>query len=151
MAHYRRWKAENQNPSASPPIATKDGPRSPPLRSSDKPTQIYGEPLNFRGLRHAPTNDQGVVYLFGMLSRELGFVIESLQSGFPDCEAKYLYDLKKRHWAIARIEFEFRASNFKEHGHDPSGCDFIVCWENDWPDSPIPIIALKTEILKLPN
>ena len=28
---------------------------------------IYGEPLNFRGLQHAPLNEQGVVFFFGIV------------------------------------------------------------------------------------
>ncbi len=91
------------------------------------------------------------MYLFGMVSRELGFYIESVQVGFPDCEGKYLYDRKRNLWAKARIEFEFKASNFKEHGHDPNQCDFIICWENNWPDCPINVIELSKEILKLPS
>jgi hypothetical protein len=62
-----------------------------------------------------------------------------------------LYDCKKSLWAKARIEFEFKASNFVEHGHDPAQCDFIVCWENDWPDCPLKVIELKKEILRLPS
>src|SRR4029077_13928225 len=30
----------------------------------------YGNPMDFRGMRHEPTNEQGVVLLFGMLARE---------------------------------------------------------------------------------
>ena len=28
----------------------------------------FGKPLDFRGLRRAPINEQGVVYLFGIIS-----------------------------------------------------------------------------------
>jgi len=115
------------------------------------PEQLYGEPIDFRGLRHAPINEQGVVFLFAMVSRELGFNVESVQQGFPDCEGKYLFDSKKNLWAKARIEFECQASNFEQHGHDPNQCDFIVCWANDWPGCPIKVIELKNEILKLPS
>ncbi len=69
--------------------------------------------MDFRGLRNAPINEQGVVYLFGMVSRELGFMVESLSQGFPDCEAKYLRDSKRGLWGRARIEFEFRSSGFQ--------------------------------------
>ena len=48
----------------------------------------YGASLNFRGLQHAPINEQGVVFLFGMVCHELGFVVESVRTGSPDCEAK---------------------------------------------------------------
>ena len=84
-----------------------------------------------------PSTSKELFTLFGMVSRELGFYVESIQQGFPDCEAKYLYDSKKNLWARARIEFEFKASSFKEHGHDPCKCDVIICWMNDWPDCPL--------------
>ena len=34
--------------------------------SSADDDALYGAPIDFRGLRHAPINEQGVVYLFGM-------------------------------------------------------------------------------------
>ncbi len=165
LAHYRKWKTSKGPELVDMKVednqATKDEMSINPLnteskhitlaRSSGNPAQLYGEPIDFRGLRHAPINEQGVVYLFGMVSRELGFYIEAIQQGFPDCEGKYLYDAKKNLWAKARIEFEFKASNFQEHGHDPNQCDFIVCWINDWKDCPITVIELKKEILKLPH
>ena len=49
---------------------------------------LYGDFINFRGLQHAPVNEQGVVFLFGMICRELGYVVEIVKPGFPDCEAK---------------------------------------------------------------
>ena len=49
---------------------------------------IYGELISFRGLQHAPLNELGVAYLFGMISHELGFLIEAVQPGFPDCHGK---------------------------------------------------------------
>lgn len=77
----------------------------------------FGAPIDFRGVRHAPLNEQGVVYLFGMVSRELGFLIESIRTGFPDCEGKRCVDSKKGHWEQVQIEFEYKSSNFLEHGH----------------------------------
>jgi hypothetical protein len=43
----------------------------------------YGNPINFRALRHEPVKEQGVVLFFGMLAKELGYVIEAVQTGFP--------------------------------------------------------------------
>jgi len=167
LKHYRRWKSENPercslspdsengptHAEATPEPSERLHPQlSHTIDSTAKipqPAQLYGEPLDFRGLRHAPINEQGVVYLFGMVSRELGFYIEAIQQGFPDCEGKYLYDAKKNLWAKARIEFEFRASCFREHGHDANQCDFVVCWINDWPECPVTVIELRKEILKL--
>lgn len=109
--------------------------------------QIYGDFLNFRGLQHAPVNEQGVVFLFGMVARELGFVVESIQTGYPDCEAKRR--VAGNRWERVRIEFEFKSRNFLEHGHDPNGCELIICWEDNWPNSPLPMIELKKEICHL--
>jgi hypothetical protein len=164
IKHYEKWKKERgaidvehasetsrDQRISEPPVKVENHlPSISYSNGSREPAQLYGEPIDFRGLRHAPINEQGVVYLFGMVSRELGFYIEAIQQGFPDCEGKSLHDHKKNLWAKARIEFEFRASSFKEHGHDPSGCDFVVCWINDWTDCPITVIELRKELLKLP-
>lgn len=110
---------------------------------------VFGAPINFRGLRHAPTNEQGVVYLFGMVSSELGLIVEAVQAAYPDCEAKWCVDNKQNRWQRVRIEFEYYRSNFKDHGHDPAGCDMIVCWEHDWPDCPLEVIELRSVIDQL--
>lgn len=106
----------------------------------------FGAPINFRGLTHAPINEQGVVYLFGMVSYELGFIVEAIQPSFPDCEAKRCVDTKRNRWQRVRIEFEFVSSNFRQHGHDPNQCDLIVCWEHDWQECPIEVVELRTVI-----
>jgi len=48
-----------------------------------------------------------------------------------------------------RIEFEFASRNFKEHLHDPKGCDMIVCWEHNWPNCPLPVLELRSEVRRL--
>lgn len=106
----------------------------------------FGAPLSFRGLTHAPINEQGVVYLFGMVSYELGFIVEAIQSSFPDCEAKRCVDSKRNRWQRVRIEFEYASSNFRQHGHDPKQCDLIVCWEHDWDECPLEVLELRTVI-----
>src|SRR5262249_35063180 len=53
-----------------------------PTAGSPRKRVLYGEPIDFRGLRYSPVNEQGVVYLFGMVSRELGFLIESIRTDF---------------------------------------------------------------------
>jgi hypothetical protein len=107
---------------------------------------VFGRPLDFRGLRHAPINEQGVVFLFGMVADELGFIVEAVQAGYPDCEAKRSVHRDDQRWQRVRIEFEFRSSNFLEHGHDAAGCDMIVCWEHDWPECPVEVLELRTVI-----
>jgi hypothetical protein len=122
--------------------------RETPLISKPR---SFGEPLNFRGLRHAPINEQGVVFLFGMVSKELGFVVESVHNPFTDCIAKRLFDARRRLWREVRIEFEYKSRHFLAHGHQDTDCDLIVCWENNWPDCPIEVMALKDAIRKLPS
>ena len=43
--------------------------------------------MNLCPLAHAPTNELGVVFLFGAMVRDLGYVVTLLQAAFPDCEA----------------------------------------------------------------
>jgi hypothetical protein len=117
-------------------------------KKSKKKTQ-FGEPIAFRGLRFAPINEQGVVYLFGMVSREIGFLIESIRTEFPDCEGKRCVDSKKNLWEHVLIEFEYSSKNFKSHGHNPDDCDLIVCWRHDWEECPIEVLELKSIIKKL--
>lgn len=78
------------------------------------------------------------MYLFSVMHREIGFpYIVRVQTTYPDVIAM------NEDRGVIRIELEVLASHFD---HDPSGCDLIVCWENnldpkpvDWPE----IIALK--------
>jgi len=110
---------------------------------------LYGDFINFRGLQHAPLNEQGVVFLFGMICRELGYVVEIVKPGFPDCEAKR--EVRPGMWQRVRIEFEFRSRTFYSHGHDPDQCDVIVCWEDNWPNCPIEVLELKSAVARLPS
>ena len=108
---------------------------------------MFGALLNFRGLQHEPINEQGVVYLFGMISSELGLIVEGIQSAYPDCQAKRC--VNDNRWQRVRIEFEFASSKFREHGHDPAGCDLIVCWEHDWQECPVEVVELRSVIERL--
>jgi len=111
--------------------------------------QEYGTPIDFRGLRHAPLNEQGVVYLFALVAREIGFTVEAIGTSFPDCEAKRRIDRKGERWQRVRIEFEYYSSDFKDHGHKIEGCDLIVCWKNDWDGCPLEVMELSTIIKDL--
>ncbi|MGB8475114.1 MAG: hypothetical protein WCE61_13600, partial [Candidatus Acidiferrum sp.] len=114
------------------------------VRLRDRP--IYGNPSPFRWLRHEPMNEQGVVFLFGMLAKELGYWVQNVQKGFPDCEA--LRQIAPGRWRRVNIEFEFESKNVREHRHPASGCDVIVCWRHNWGDCPrhIEVIELARVI-----
>jgi len=107
--------------------------------------------MDFRGLRHEPVNEQGVVLLFGMVAKELGYIVEAVQSGFPDCEAKR--QIAPHRWQRVHIEFEFESRNFRDHGHPTTGCDIIVCWRHNWPACPphIEILELSSLLKSLPK
>ena len=75
--------------------------------------RLYGSVVNFRGLQHAPINEQGVVFLFGMVALELGFIVESVATGFPDCESKRRVSRKQDLWERVRIEFEHQSRAFQ--------------------------------------
>ncbi|MBL8885779.1 MAG: hypothetical protein JNK16_03890 [Phycisphaerales bacterium] len=107
----------------------------------------YGDPIDFRRFRHAPVNESGVVLLFGMLAAEMGLLIEAVQPGFPDCEAKYKGEDGK--WRRLRIEFEYESRNFLVHGHDAAGCDVIVCWRHNWKECPVKVVELCSAVLGL--
>lgn len=111
----------------------------------------FGAALDFPGLRRAPINEQGVVFLFGLVSARLGFDVEAVHGAFPDCSAKRLVDQKRNRWKQVKIEFEYASSNFLKHQHHHEHCDLIVCWLDDWDDCPIEVIALKDVLPKLPK
>lgn len=103
-------------------------------RGLDKDRAVMGPPLDWLPMTNAPMNELGVVFLFGMVAAGLGFQVEALQGKFPDCEAKR--EVAKGKWQRSRIEFEYESKNFHLHGHDPKGCDVIVCWRHNWKGCP---------------
>ena len=162
LVAFRQW-CERSDPNFRYLADLPLGPGGPsPIQIVDQPDRVrrsgltwnslagkvYGEFLNFRGLQHAPVNEQGVVFLFGMVAHELGYVVESVQTGYPDCDAKRR--VGRDRWERVRIEFEYCSRSFREHGHDPGRCDLIVCWEHDWPDCPLEILELRSAIQQLP-
>jgi hypothetical protein len=104
---------------------------------------LYGDPIEFRGVRHAPVDVGGVIFLFGMVARELGFNVEAMTSGFPRCEAKR--QLSPGKWQRLRIDFEHESRQFRDAGRNPSACDLIVCWRDTWPDRPSSLDVLSLE------
>ncbi len=108
---------------------------------------LYGAPLQNSVMTYAPTNEAGVILLFGSLAAGMGFRIERLQAAFPDCKAKR--EVVPGKWEDVLVEFEYESRNFKEHRHDPMGCHVIVCWKHNWPDCPewLEVIELCNEVM----
>ncbi len=107
-----------------------------------KPAEkVYGQPLVRQALATAPTNEAGVMCLFASLATALGFTMLHIQQAFPDCHA--FRRGQDGLWRIVRIEFEFESRNFLAHGHDPKGCDLIVCWKHNWDSCPVEVVELS--------
>ena len=108
---------------------------------------IYGPPTVEAHLMLAPTNEQGVVFLFGAVARKLGFVVLRVQAEYPDCEA--LREMEIDRWQRVRIEFEYESRNFLLHKHRPEKCHLIVCWKHNWEEAPVEVIELSRAIKEL--
>ena len=104
------------------------------------PTKVVPEPLSAVRMLFSPVNEMGVVALFCMYHRELGFpYILRIQSPFPDAT---VIDAKGEQ---KTIEFKLFASSFRTSGYDPNKCDYIVCWYDDLPEDD----ELKSKVLCL--
>lgn len=145
---WRNWRGVQQalrewltvHDPGSPYLTSLQDKPSRTRRRAQMPAANFGAPLHSGPLLHEPTNEMGVVALFGGLATALGFSIERVGIGFPDCEAKQRVT---GGWRRVRIEFEYQSRNFERHGHDPEGCDLIVCWEHNWEACPLDVLELK--------
>lgn len=143
---------QTQRPESPEPLQNEtltDAGRPAQLHKKLAKGRIYGNHINFRGLRHEPVNENGVIFLFGMVAGDIGYSVESVQAGFPDCEAKR--QVARGKWERVQIEFEYESRNFRDHGHPLEGCDIIVCWRHNWPDCPpnMEVVELSSVIKKL--
>jgi hypothetical protein len=89
--------------------------------------------------RVLPRKESDVVTLFELMAKDyFGYYKHIIQAKFPDCYAQ-----KGDKWT--RIEFEFDSKNFATHGHNPAGCDVIVCWTHGWTETPstLKVIELR--------
>jgi hypothetical protein len=117
-------------------------PTSVPKILKDRP--MYGGLLQDCPLVFAPTNEAGVLYLFGAMSERLGFLMLLVQAGFPDCEAMRV--VGENRLQRVKIELEYQSRNFLKHMHELTGCDLIVCWEHNWPECPLEVLELKSVV-----
>lgn len=104
----------------------------------------YGAPLLQSPLTYAPTNEAGVIFVFGMVAQQLGFAVTRMQTEFPDCEA--MREVEPGRWQRVRIEFEYESKNFLAHMHDEEGCDLIVCWNDNWRECRLEVLELSKVI-----
>jgi hypothetical protein len=110
-----------------------------PAMLLDRP--FYGQPIWSCPMAYAPLNELGVIFLFGAMSWQLGFIVHRLQPDFPDCEATRRVAGGK--CQLVKIEFEIESRNFLRHRHDPRKCDLIICWKHNWPECPLEVLELR--------
>jgi hypothetical protein len=118
---------------------TPTGTSTRPLILPNRP--IYGRPMMDMALGLAPTNEMGVVFLFGTVAKDLGYMVVRVQAEFPDCEVFRLID--PEHCQLVLAEFEFESRNFLAHGHRIDGCDLIICWKHNWEGCPLEVLELS--------
>jgi hypothetical protein len=97
-------------------------------KGNRRPEMIDNAPMQY-----APQNELGVVFLFSHLAKRLRLKVEQIRPGYPDCIA---YQKTGRGDRQVRIEFEYRSRNFRAHRHKVKNCDWLVCWEHNWPGVP---------------
>jgi len=105
---------------------------------------VVGKPMELGVMRWTPTNEMGVVALFIEFRKELGFpIIEVIRTNFPDAA---VFEAASKGYVRKYIEFEFRSSGYKSHLKSKRKCHYVVCWEHNWKDCPIPVIELRKQI-----
>lgn len=72
-----------------------------------------------------PTNEGGVVFMFGKIIDALGYAMVYMDGQYPDAV------MRSPTGNLLRVEFEYVASNFIAHRHDPNLCDVVICWNAD--------------------
>ena len=86
-----------------------------------------------------PQNEQGTIVLFSKLAEELGYTFKEIGTRCPDA-------ILEKDGKPVRVEFEFRSKAFQAHKHNPDDVDLVICWEDNWPSCPVPVLSLETYV-----
>ncbi len=99
-------------------------------------------PSDFEGFVYEPSREQEVIAIFFRIlpKLNLSLAVDEVRGSFPDCIG---WKRTEDGFEEFDIEFELFSSNFLNHGHNEEKCDLIVCWEDDWPGSPVEVLELK--------
>lgn len=85
-----------------------------------------------------PRSENAVIYAFGKYCELKGVHFDELtvRTQYPDAVAT-------KNGKILDIEFETTSKGFERDKHDPKRCDLVVCWNHDWDECPIDVLALN--------
>jgi len=127
------------------PVIIPDLTPEPPLEG-----RLKGERFHFRGMQFPPADRVGVVFLFGMVANELGFFLETVGegSGFNGFRT---HRLDETEWSPVRLLFVHHSAELIDKKDEIAVYTHLVCWEHDWSQCPLPVLALSVLIQELPN
>jgi hypothetical protein len=134
------WRPAQNAESLGQPHGPDDTPKYGDVSRQNKGREIFGKLMRPGPMICAPTNEQGVLFLFGAMAEELGFAVLRIRTEYPDCLA--FRQVEGDRIELVRIEFEFESKNFLKHMHEASRCDAIVCWRHNWKECPVEVIEL---------
>jgi hypothetical protein len=145
-----KWLKGEDKQDISPAVAAKKS-RTKTHVSRKTGGRTYGRPHGYyENLICEPSCEQEVVVLFAMMCKHLQYYILGVwENSFPDCEAMRIEsggNLRR-----VMIEFQYKSKDFVSDGHNPNGCDVIVCWKDNWKDCPknIEVLELSKEVEKI--
>lgn len=89
-------------------------------------------------LDFTPTNEMQVREWFAFHLAEFEYDIVRSVGAFPD------YHLRDASGKVWRVEVEAESVNFIQHGHNQTGCDWVLCWVHNAVSFPLPVFELST-------
>jgi len=119
--------------------------RVPPIPTGNKRSKWSR--IDLDGHPYAPQDELGVVAVFAILchKKTINWQILDLSSSGIDATC-YDHVMERE----IRVELKLMLSR-ASWNHSIDDLDYVVCWENRWPDFPKPVIELRTLLEDKPN
>ncbi|MEN8153841.1 MAG: hypothetical protein ABFR75_07435 [Acidobacteriota bacterium] len=117
----------------------------PKIKKKEKNKAEY---INFRGIKTAPVDVNGVIFIFGLICEELSFIIEKFNSDLPCFEGKRSLNSSGTKMEDVKLGFFYKSSDLKKKTVNNSDFNILICWTHDWNDCPVEVLELKA-VLKL--
>ncbi len=114
-------------------------------------TQDKAEKINFRGIEYAPVDTRGVIFIFGLVSEELSYIIESFGTDSFCFSGKRNLSLKNERWESVNIGFALNSRDLKNSGRITKKCELLICWKHEWKECPIEVLELSSVLPGLEN
>ena len=119
--------------------------------SGVKSEKEQGEPLDFRGIKFTPIDTRGVIFLFGMVSEELNFVVESFGSDKFCFSGKRNRSSKEEKWEKVNVGFALNSLDLEKSGRLTKNCELLICWKHGWKNCPAEVLELSSTLPLLEN